>query len=203
MPEGWWSHEAHTGAWCVAQTCRSAWLLGRGRIIWVKSWIREAQTGAQEHRLALAGLRTAGTAGWGKICTHTHGQSHPSCKPHLPPRSCKPQGDEEQVAGGCSEPVVPNPNPVFLDTGQYDRRCFNPEAGRCGISQPCSDSTLYFGNRQILSVAPMVLRALSQALPTRLLCRVKDRARAARAGQHMQAGNSPFQSIIFTPAPWH
>lgn len=81
-----------------------------------KSRIRRAQTGAQEHRLAPAGLRAASTARQGQICTHTHGRQHPSCKPRLPPRRCKSRGDEEQVAGGCSDPSTSDHNPVLSDT---------------------------------------------------------------------------------------
>lgn len=131
---------------------------GRSRNTWAKSWIQGAQTGMQEQRLVPAGFHAASIVGRGQICTRTRtrGQSHPSCKriakARLPPRSCRPQGDKEQVAPSCSELGAPHHNPSFLDKKQCDRRCFNPRSSslKLGVgastSQPCSDSTLYFGN---------------------------------------------------------
>lgn len=127
--------------------------LGRGRNTLGKSWIWRPQTGEQEHSLA---------PGWSLHCRHSRMGPDPHSHPHtwakaplhkarLPPRRCRPQGDEEQVASGCSKPVVLHHNPTFLDTEQHHRRCFNPGGGslRLGIgasiSQPCSDSVFYFG----------------------------------------------------------
>lgn len=56
----------------LAQSGRAALLPGRDRNTWSKSWIWRVQTGAQKHRLALAGFCTAGTVQQGQSCTHTH-----------------------------------------------------------------------------------------------------------------------------------
>lgn len=123
--------------------------------------------------------------------THMCGQRHPSCKPHLPPRRCKPQGNEEQVASGCSEPAVPHHNPAFSNIEQHDRRCCNPGGSSLrlsvgvSISQPCGDSTLYSGNWQVLSVAPTSaeLSTASQALVSGQRPHQHGRARSAGAAR--------------------
>lgn len=149
----------------TAQPHRAARLLGRGRNAQGRAGSGERRpvcrnTGWLQLGSALPAQSDGASSAPTPMCV---GRRHPSCKPHLPPGRCRPQGDEEQVARDCSEPAVLHHNPVFSNTEQHDRRCFNPRGSslRLGIganvSQPSSESTLYFGNWWIPSVAPMVL----------------------------------------------
>lgn len=84
------------------------------------------QTSAQEHRLGLPGFCT-GTE------TELHPYPHPLVstplrKPHPPSRRCKPQGDEEQMPGACSELAIPHDNPMFLDMDSTTRGPSSPGA---------------------------------------------------------------------------
>lgn len=62
--------------------------------------------------------------------------STPSCKPHPPPRRCKPQGDEEQMPGACSELAIPHHDPTFLEKDSTTRASSMKLSVGASLSQP-------------------------------------------------------------------
>lgn len=136
---------------------------GKGRNTWSKSCIWRVKTGAQERRLALAGFYTASTVGQGQSCTLSTpiGEDTPPASPILLPGGANPKGMKSRClvfAASWRFPITTprswtwttQPDAPFIPRGSSTK--LGVEAS---LSQPCSDSILYFSTWQIPSVVPM------------------------------------------------
>jgi len=109
--------------------------------------------------------------GWAPRCRHkarsaptpTHvGKGTLPASLIILPGGADRKGMRSKMPAVAASQWLPITTPVFSGVQQHDG-CFDPRSSslRLGvgasISQPCSDSTLYFGNWQNPSVAPMVL----------------------------------------------